>query len=228
MCAADKIIAVGNFTRNIIIENYHIKPKKVLTVYNAVEPFDIGSGFKRTNANGDKIVLFLGRITGQKGPEYFIKAAEIVLQKIKQVRFIMAGKGDLREKMIAQVSELGLSEHFEFPGFIEDQEVYNMLGSADVFVMPSVSEPFGIVALEAMHAMAPVIVSSQSGASEILRNVFKVNYWRAHQMADIIIKLLVDQELKNKMVKEGKKEVKKLHWMKSASHIRKIYERLNK
>lgn len=225
---ADQIIAVSDFTRNIIIRNYYIRPEKVLTVYNAVEPFDIKPKSSVRNKKEEKIVLFLGRITSQKGPEYFINAAELVLRKFKNVRFIMAGKGDLREKMINLATERNISDHFEFPGFIQDSDVYNLLGSADVFVMPSVSEPFGIVALESMHAMTPVVISRQSGASEVLQNVLKVDYWNVQQIADAVLQLLSDSELKNNMVKEAKKEVKSLLWKKSASYIRKIYRRLNK
>jgi glycosyltransferase involved in cell wall biosynthesis len=228
MDAADQIIAVSNFTRNIIVRNYYIEPKKVLTVYNAVEPFDIKPKNEARNIKEEKIVLFLGRITSQKGPGYFIDAAELVLQKMKNVRFVMAGKGDLRDQMISRTTELNISEYFSFPGFIEDEEVHQLLASADVFVMPSVSEPFGIVALEAMHAQVPVIVSRQSGASEVLRNIVKVDYWNIQKMADAIVELLSDTELKNKMVEKGKKEVEQLIWKKSASDIRKMYRRLNK
>lgn len=228
MDAADQIIAVSNFTRNIIVRNYYIQPEKVLTVYNAVESFDVKPQREAGTDNGEKIVLFLGRITSQKGPGYFIDAAELVLQKLKNVRFIMAGKGDLRDKMINRVAELKISDHFEFPGFIEDTDVCNLLGSADVFVMPSVSEPFGIVVLEAMHAMTPVVISRQSGASEVLQNVLNVDYWNVQQMADAVLQLVSDSELNNNMVKEAKKEVKSLLWKKPASDIRKIYRRLNK
>lgn len=228
MDAANQIIAVSNFTRNIIIDNYYIQPEKVLTVYNAVESFDIKPKSEARNIKEEKIVLFLGRITSQKGPGYFIDAAELVLQKMKNIQFIMAGKGDLREQMINRVAELNISEHFVFPGFIEDADVKHLLGSADVFVMPSVSEPFGIVALEAMHAMTPVIISRQSGASEVLQNVLKVDYWNVQQIVDAVLQLLSDSELNDHMVKEAKKEVKSLLWKKSASDIRKIYRRLNK
>ena len=228
MDRADQIIAVSNFTRNIIIRNYYIEPEKVQTVYNAVEPFDIKTKSASGTIQKEKIVLFLGRITSQKGPGYLIDAAELVLQKLKNVRFIMAGKGDLRDKMINRVAELNISDRFEFPGFIEDTDVANLLGSADVFVMPSVSEPFGIVALEAMHAMTPVIISRQSGASEVLQNVIKVDYWNVQQMADAILQVLTDPELKNNLSKEAKKEAKNLPWKKPASDIRKIYRHLNK
>lgn len=228
MDAADQIIAVSNFTRNIIIGNYYIRQEKVLTVYNAVEPFDIKPKSEARNIKGEKMVLFLGRITSQKGPEYFIDAAKLILQKMKNIQFIMVGKGDLRDKMINKVDELNILDHFEFPGFIQDTDVNNLLGSADVFVMPSVSEPFGIVALEAMHAMAPVVVSRQSGASEVLQNVLKVDYWNVQQIADAVLQLLSDSEFKDNMVKDAKKEVKGLLWKESASDIRKIYSRLNK
>jgi glycosyltransferase involved in cell wall biosynthesis len=140
----------------------------------------------------------------------------------------MAGEGDLKKKMIDRAAELNLSEHFEFPGFIEDHAVFDLLASGDVFVMPSVSEPFGIVALEAMHAAVPGVVSKQSGASEILRNVFKVDYWNVQEMAEIVLKILNDVPLRNKLRKAAKREVEKLTWENSAFEIRRIYLNLLK
>jgi len=226
MYFADKIIAVSNFTRKLIIQNYYIEPKKVFTVYNGVEPFERSSKSKMGKSDDERMVLFLGRITSQKGPEYFIEAAKIVLQKSKNVRFVMAGKGDLKEKMIQKVADLNLTEHFSFPGFIPDGEVAKVLSSSDVFVMPSVSEPFGIVALEAMQAGVPVIISKQSGAAEILNNVIKVDYWNVKKMAKTIVQILNDSELGNNLGKEGKREASNLDWKYAASDIRQIYQGL--
>jgi len=220
---ADKIIAVSNFTRNIIGRNYYIEPDKVITVYNAVGL--VNPEFKtkcRKNAD-EKTVTFLGRITGQKGPEYFVEVANLVLQRMKNVRFVMAGKGDLLDAMIRRAAELNISDHFHFPGFLKDGEVNDLFRISDAFVMPSVSEPFGIVALEAMQAAVPVIISRQSGLSEILKNVIKVDYWDIHSMANAIYDLLNDPALGKKLRSNGRKEVAKLLWENSAAEVRKIY-----
>jgi glycosyltransferase involved in cell wall biosynthesis len=175
MHAADRIIAVSNLTRNTIIHNYGIAPEKVVTVYNAVDPVQkdhpsIPAGKKVD----EKIVTFLGRITMQKGPEYFIEVAHKVLQKMDNVRFVMAGSGDMMARMIHRAAGLGIMDRFHFTGFLMGDDVYKMFGMTDVYVMPSVSEPFGISPLEAMQSDVPVIISHQSGVSEILRYARKV------------------------------------------------------
>ncbi len=182
---ADMIIAVSNFTRNIIIEKYGIPEEKVVTVHNAVEPAE------EKNINGgkyvpEKIVTFLGRITFQKGPDYFIEAARLVLERDENVRFVMAGSGDLMEKMIRRVAQLRIGHKFHFTGFLKGTSVDRMLAMSDVFVMPSVSEPFGIVPLEAMRSNVPVVISKQSGVSEVLKHAMKVDFWDVHGMADAI------------------------------------------
>ncbi len=223
---ADQIISVSNFTRNRIIHNYHIQPEKIKAVYNAVEQVDPEekSGWERDAAR--KTVTFLGRLTRQKGPGYFLDAANLVLQKMKDVRFVMAGKGDLREAMIRRVAELNISQYFDFPGFVQDSEISSLFRKSDVFVMPSVSEPFGIVALEAMQAGVPLVISKQSGVSEVLENALKVDYWDTHKMADAISSLLINPEIAGKLIKNGKLEVDKLTWTVSASKVRELYKRL--
>src|SRR6056297_2265872 len=168
MEAADRIIAVSNFTRNTIIEKYGVDPSKVITVHNAVEPLDTSKSDFIPKSVEDKIVTFLGRVTMQKGPEYFIEAAYKVLQKMDNVRFVMAGSGELLHRMVARAASLGIADRFHFTGFLRGNEVYQMFSLSDVYVMPSVSEPFGISPLEAMQAGVPTIISNQSGVSEIL------------------------------------------------------------
>lgn len=223
MDSADMIIAVSNFTRDIIIRNYYINPDKVKTVYNAVESAKTEERKAYVKGDGEKTVSFLGRITMQKGPEYFVEAASLVLRKMGNVRFVMAGKGDLQDAMKKRVAELNISDHFHFPGFLKNEEVMELFRMSDVFVMPSVSEPFGLVSLEAMQAEVPVIISKQSGVSEILKNVIKVDYWDISSMAHTICDLLNNPESANKLRKRGKKEVDKLLWKNSASKVRDIY-----
>jgi glycosyltransferase involved in cell wall biosynthesis len=221
---ADKIIAVSNLTRKIIIEKYGISPNKITTVYNAVEPVFDKKPFLPEKRLNEKIVTFLGRITIQKGPEYFIEAASLVLKKMKNVQFVMAGSGDMMNAMITRTAELGISDNFYFTGFLKGDDVQEMFKLTDVFVMPSVSEPFGIVPLEAMQSKVPVIISNQSGVSEILEHAIKIDFWDTYAMADAIYGLLNYPSLSKLFKEEGKVEVDNLKWINSAKNVLKVYK----
>lgn len=222
---ADKIIAVSNFTRNIIIEKYGIPEDKVVTVHNAVEPTE------RKDVDGhkyvpEKIVTFLGRITFQKGPDYFIEAARLVLERDENVRFVMAGSGDLMEKMIRRVAQLRIGHKFHFTGFLQGENVDRMLAMSDVFVMPSVSEPFGIVPLEAMRSNVPVVISKQSGVSEVLKHALKVDFWDVNGMADAIYGLIHYGGLQKMFTKYGQDEVESIKWEHSGLKVKEVYEEM--
>lgn len=221
---ADKVITVSNLTRTIVLEKYGISPEKVVTVYNAVEPVK-NDDESQLPVKGveEKLVTFLGRITTQKGPEYFIEAASLVLRKIRNARFVMAGSGDMMEAMVARIAELGISDKFHFTGFLKGNDVQNLFSMTDVFVMPSVSEPFGIVPLEAMQLKVPVIISNQSGVAEILENAIKIDFWDTYAMADAIYGVLNYPSLANHFKEEGKNEVGNLIWLNSAMNVNEIY-----
>ena len=223
---ADKIIAVSNFTRQTVIEKYSIPPEKIVTVYNAVEPVTKTSKSKIKKGVNEKLVTFLGRITIQKGPEYFIEAAHLVLKKTDNVRFVMAGSGDKLNEMVERVAQLGMADKFHFTGFLKGDDVNQMFQMTDVFVMPSVSEPFGIVPLEAMQADVPVIISNQSGVSEILNHAIKIDFWDTYAMADAIYGLLTYPALSGFLKKTGKQEVGGLKWSHSARHVEQVYQSL--
>jgi len=223
MDAASKIITVSNLTRDIVINRYNIDPRKVETVYNAVEPVSIVENTFIKKGFNDKIVTFLGRITLQKGPEYFIEAAYKVLQVMDNVRFVMAGSGDMTEKMMKRAASLKITDRFHFIGFLKGAEVFNMLNLSDLYIMPSVSEPFGISPLEAMQSNVPVIISKQSGVAEILTHAVKTDFWDIDEMADAIYGILNYPALARMFIKKGKEEVIKLKWDKSARHVRDIY-----
>jgi glycosyltransferase involved in cell wall biosynthesis len=223
MEAADRVIAVSNLTRSIIIEKYGINPEKVITVHNAVEPFSNGNSQKYESLHDDKIVTFLGRVTMQKGPEYFIEAANLVLQKMKNVRFVMAGSGDMLHRMIWRVASLKIGDRFHFTGFLKGDDVQHMYSLSDVYVMPSISEPFGISPLEAMHSNVPVIISRQSGVSEILQHAIKVDFWDTHAMADAIYGILKYEGLPNMFKLHAKEEVESLKWEHAAEKVKEIY-----
>ncbi len=226
MEAADRVIAVSNLTRNIIIEKYGIDPQKVVTVHNAVEPLADLELQKMQRSINDKIVTFLGRVTMQKGPEYFIEAANLVLQKMKNVRFVMAGSGDMLNRMIWRVATLKIGDRFHFTGFLQGDDVQHMFSLSDVYVMPSISEPFGISPLEAMQSDVPVIISRQSGVSEILQHAIKVDFWDTQAMADAIYGILKYDGLPAMFKKHARLEVDNLKWEYAAEKVKEIYESL--
>ncbi len=228
MDAADRVITVSNLTRETVINKYGISPDKVFTVYNAVDPIvepDI-AGYKRNLK--EKIVTFLGRITLQKGPEYFVEVAHSVLQKMDSVRFVMAGSGDMLIRMIHRAAALRIMDKFHFTGFLKGDDVYRMFSMTDVYVMPSISEPFGISPLEAMQSNVPVIISRQSGVSEILHHAIKVDFWDIHAMADAIYGILNYNGLSTFFKKHGKVEVENLKWENSAHKVKEIYDQIVK
>jgi glycogen synthase len=224
MEAADLVITVSNLTRQIVIERYGIPAEKVITVHNAVEPVDrpelsgVGKNVK------EKVVTFLGRVTFQKGPDYFIEAAYKVLQKDPDVRFVMAGHGDLFNRMVRRVARLKVATRFHFTGFLSGADVDRMFAMSDVYVMPSVSEPFGISPLEAMRSNVPVVISKQSGVSEVLRHAVKVDFWDIDAMADAIYGILNYEGLRKMFISYGKNEVDNLKWDKAAMKVLKVYE----
>ena len=223
MEAADRVITVSDLTRNIVITKYGINPDKVVTVHNAVD-FSGRSEMKVERGVDDKVVTFLGRITFQKGPEYFIEAAAKVLKRCPGVRFVMAGSGDMMNRSIRQVARLGISDRFHFTGFLRGTDVQKMFALSDVYVMPSVSEPFGISPLEAMRSGVPSVISHQSGAAEVLKYAFKVDFWDVDAMADQIYALLKYPALADFASKYGYDEVNTLKWNNAAAKIKKVYE----
>lgn len=223
MDAADAIIAVSNLTSQIIIEKYRIHPSKLFTVHNGVELFKIFKKMKIATRKKKYTVTFLGRITGQKGPQFFIEVARKLLTRMKNVEFVMAGSGDMLNSMKDRVDQLGIVDKFRFPGFLKGEEVDQILGISDVYIMPSVSEPFGISPLEAMHFKVPVIISKQSGVSEVIQHAIKLDFWDTDAMADTVYSILNRPALKKMMKDKGAIEVRKISWKKSAVKITRIY-----
>ena len=223
MEAADKVVAVSDLTRGICINRYGIDPDKVVTVHNAVD-FSGRENIQVERGVKDKVVTFLGRITFQKGPEYFIEAAAKVLKRTKGVRFVMAGSGDMMSRAIRQVARMGISDRFHFTGFLRGADVQKMFALSDVYVMPSVSEPFGISPLEAMRTGVPSIISKQSGAAEVLRYAFKVDFWDVDAMADDIYALVNYPALTAFAAREGYDEVNALKWTGATARLKQVYE----
>ena len=226
MTYADHIITVSDLTRRTVIEKYGIDPAKVTTVHNAVIPLSEELLNLPRRTGGERVVTFLGRITMQKGPEYFVEAAVKVLRKDRGVRFVMAGSGDMMDAMISLAAKRGISDRFHFTGFLKGRQVYEMLRDSDVYIMPSVSEPFGISPLEAMQMGVPSIISKQSGCAEILRNVIKTDYWDIDAMADAIHGILSYPALYRQLRHDGIEELKGITWEKAGKKVIDIYKSL--
>lgn len=224
MHAADHIVAVSQLTKNIIVRKYGVPASKITVLHNAVlDASIIKSEYEKKVP--EKIVTFLGRITFQKGPEYFVEAAKKVIDRDPNVRFVMAGNGDLLNRMIDRVAELRMATKFHFTGFLKGDDVDHMYAISDVYVMPSVSEPFGIAPLEAVRHNTPVIISKQSGVAEVLRNAIKVDFWDVDAMADAIFALLHYEGISRMFKELGSEELKNLKWEHVAAKLVSVYEK---
>ena len=209
-------------TRQIVIDKYGIPAEKVFTLHNAVEPaLRQVDGLRPLK---EKIVTFLGRVTFQKGPEYFVETAKRVLEKDDNVRFVLAGDGDMMPRVIRRVAELGISDKFHFTGFLRGKDIDKMFGMSDVYVMPSISEPFGISPLEAMQSGVPVVISKQSGVSEVLQYAIKVDFWDIDATADAIYGILHYPSLAKLFSEKGCEEANHLKWEDVAARLKRIYE----
>lgn len=222
---ADKIVAVSEYTKNVIVAKYGISPNKIEVIYNATDvPEDVS--LKPQKHHHYKMVLFLGRMAHQKGPHHFVSVAKKILKRRKDIHFVIAGTGGLLPELILRVAKLRLGKYIHFTGFLDKKRVEKLFRLADVYVMPSVSEPFGISCLEALSHDVPVVISKQSGAAEVLNHVFKVDFWDIDEMANKIIAILDHAPLKTESLKHAAHEVKHLTWEKAATSIIKLYHKL--
>ncbi|MDK2849702.1 MAG: hypothetical protein PWR32_369 [Candidatus Woesearchaeota archaeon] len=221
---ADVIVAVSEFTMRTVIEKYGINPEKVKVVHNGVLLGNKDKFYDVKIFPNDYVVSFVGRITIQKGPLYFVEAAKIVSDFIPNVKFLVTGSGDMLPQMINRVAELGLSDKVVFTGFLRGKELDKIYAMSDVYVMPSVSEPFGITPLEAIANGTPVIISKQSGVSEVLRNCLKVDYWDVEKMANYIIAVLKYSELRDTLKTHAFMEITNINWDNAAKKLLGIYE----
>lgn len=224
--AAQAVIAVSYYTSSIIQQHHGVSYEKINVVHNGVYPKRVVQDYRRSQGWPSKVVLFLGRITFQKGPDYFVEAAARVIPHVPDVLFVMAGAGDMLTRMVDRVHELGIAKHFHFPGFLRGEEVEQMFSIADLYVMPSVSEPFGISALEAINYDTPVVISRQSGVSEVLGHALKVDFWDIDRMADLIINGLIHEELRSDMLGMAREELRRLRWDASALKTIEVYRKL--
>lgn len=222
--AADRVIAVSHLTKKLVMERYGVPEWKIDVVHNAVARHDVVHAYSvPQRLRHEKRVLFLGRVTFQKGPEYFIEAARLVLERMRDVRFYMAGSGDMLSDSIHRVGKLRMGSRFHFTGFLQGTEVDRMFALSDLYVMPSVSEPFGITPLEAMLYDVPVLLSRQSGVSEVLNHALKADFWDIRDMADKICAVLRYPCLAGELVKNCREEMKNIHWGNVAEQLNRIY-----
>jgi len=222
---ADVIIAVSFYTKNIIVKHYGIHPNKVEVVHNAVSKTKV-SKIKNIikKSPQEKIVLFLGRVTFQKGPDYFLEAAAKVLKKQKNIKFVIAGSGDMINRLIERAAELKIGRHVIFTGFLNREQVEEVFAASDVYVMSSVSEPFGISSLEAVLFDVPVILSKQSGVAEVLKHSLKVDFWDTNDLANKIHALVKYPALQNELLVQASEELKHIQWENSAQKVEEIYK----
>jgi len=224
LAAAARVVCVSRYTAELVRRHYGIAPERLRTVHNAVE--QTAAARPRAERSRERLVLFLGRVTFQKGPEYFLEAAARVLRLEPDVRFVLCGAGDLLPRVVERAAELGIARRVRFTGFLEREAVERVFGMADVYVMPSVSEPFGIAPLEALSRDVPVIVSRQSGVSEVLKSALKVDYWDVGEMANKILALLRYPALRRALGDEGRAELGGLRWEDRGLRLRDIYAEL--
>jgi glycogen(starch) synthase len=223
---AEKVVAVSHFTRSTILSRYGIPADKVEVVYNGVERNHAMPMASMSVRRDEKLVLFLGRITMQKGPEYFLQAAKKVLKVMENVKFVMAGSGDMMYRAVELAAALGIGQKVLFTGFLRGDDVRRIYQMADLYVMPSVSEPFGIAPLEALDNDVPAIISKQSGVSEVLRHVLKVDFWDVNEMANKIVAVLKYPPLQMTLRNHGNFEVRKLRWKDTARSCLRIYREM--
>ncbi|HLF34097.1 MAG TPA: glycosyltransferase family 4 protein [Cyclobacteriaceae bacterium] len=220
---ADLILPVSHYTGDMIREHYGIRKNKIHPVHNGVRKM---KAFSIPKKFPEKLVLFLGRITYQKGPGYFLDVAARIAARHDNIRFVVAGGGDKFARMIEEGAYRELGKKLHFTGPVDRKKVRELLAMADVFVMPSVSEPFGLVALEAAQFGIPVILSKRAGAAEVLKGALKVDYWDIDKMESSIIRLISDDKFRENVVKQELKDLEKLSWEKTAGNILSAYSKI--
>jgi glycosyltransferase involved in cell wall biosynthesis len=227
LARADAVIAVSHYTKGILCREYGVAQEKIHVVHNGIYEREVRRHYQAKHPDWPKhVVLFLGRVTFQKGPDYFVQAAAKVVPHVPDVLFVVAGSGDMLEQVKRLARDLGVENHFHFPGFLRGNAVEEMFSVADLYVMPSVSEPFGIAALEAVNFEVPVLLSKQSGVSEVVGHSLKFDFWDVDRLADLIINGLKHDELRADMIEMARKELTRVRWDASASKVLDVYRQL--
>lgn len=222
-----RVLTVSDYTRNLLIHRYGVEPSKITTVHNGIDAAnDLNVDPPSANEKRpirSKIVLFLGRLTYQKGPEYFVRAAREVIKEVRDVCFVMAGNGDMYERVIEQAAELDIGDYFHFTGQLNREEVQRLYAMSDLYIMPSVSEPFGIAPLEALANGVPVIISRQSGVSEVLPGCPTIDFWDVNKLSQSIVTLLKNKKLAARQRRRGQKHLRNISWETTAMKLEEVY-----
>jgi glycogen(starch) synthase len=221
---ADRVVAVSGYTAEVVANRYGVRPERIRVVHNAIDAKETVGNW--SVGETEPLVLFAGRITSQKGPEYFVEAAARVAGEMPSVKFAVAGSGDRMRAMMERVAERGLSDRFLFTGFLPPAELDRLYARADVYVMPSASEPFGLTALEALQHGTPVIVSKTAGVAEIVRNLLRVDFGDVDGLASRILSVLLFPPLRDALASRGRAEVRRLSWREAAGRCLMVYREL--
>lgn len=222
---ADLVITVSELMKRQLVERYGANPDKIRVVYNAIDASKFSVRINKDEIGvKDNLVLFLGRLSKQKGPIFFLRAAKRALEKEPNIKFVVAGKGDLLPQLINEAFRLGIQDKIIFTGYVPDEELKKLYAMADLYVAPSVSEPFGITILEAMASGTPAIISKTSGVSEVVHHCFKVDFWDTDEMANKIISVIRHKVLRDTLLRNMEREVKTINWGKTAEDTMRVYE----
>lgn len=227
---ADKVVSVSNFTRQYLLDHYGASPEKVIPVHNGIDPADytpertVSDKVMSLKEHGYNIVLFVGRLTLQKGPDHFVEAAKRILDFVPNTKFVIAGSGDMEAKLIESIAREGLSHAFIFAGFVRGAPLAELYKASDLYIMPSVSEPFGITPLESLINGTPVLISKQSGVSEVLKNALTVDFWDQDAIVDRAVSVLRHPGLHQTLSQEGNEEVYQHTWISAAEKVRALYD----
>ena len=223
----DHVVAVSRYTKQILVDHYGVPESKVSVVYNGVDLDRAGGPLSSTQRPiRDHVVLFLGRMTFQKGPDYFVRAAQLVIRRMPNVRFVMAGGGDMYHRMIEFAADLGIGAHFHYTGPLSREDVRRLYRTSDLYILPSVSEPFGITPLEAISHGVPVIISKQAGVGELVEGCLKVDFWNVEELAEKIVVLLKNSDLADTLREQSQSEVRRITWGRSAEKLESVFESL--
>ncbi len=225
---ANKIIAVSNYTKEIIKKEYGIPEHKINVVHNGVETSYKNTQKKERNPHERKTVLFLGRLTLQKGPDWFIHIAKKVLEQKKDVDFLIAGEGEMMPRLVKDVIENELKDHVHFLGFVGEKEREKAFRNSDAYILSSVSEPFGLSAVEAAQRGVPVALSKQSGVREVLYHSLQADFWDIDKMANNILAILEYPALSKTLANKATNSLVHLTWENQAKIVNNIYCELKK
>lgn len=220
---ADAVIPVSKYTGIVAAQHYGIDPTKIYPVHNGADPVEV---FHSKKKFPEKLVLFLGRLTAQKGPEFFLEIAAKVLAQTDQARFVMAGTGEKLRQLIETGAFRGVGDRFHFTGFLNKEKVNELLSMTDIYCMPSVSEPFGLSALEAAQFNIPAVISKQSGVAEVMKGALKADFWDVDKMAEHIVNLIEDEELYKQVVEQSTQDIATSTWDAAADKVIKIYKQV--